>query len=424
MAANQAHLLYRRSHHRLPVPPVPRRWIGTSPEAYHSRSRPAIRTGGCARPRRTRRPCGRVSSPQYSSAGVSQNNIAPAPQPVAPVQPPHRGSWIEEMSVEGKLVLCSHSTGPGGSLEWTIQFFPRREYWYYLSQHPANPNLNPRLQLLLDFSPFILKVPGGIMEEALDYLFSKSMAEPAVDPTSVLLPPSRPESPDGPTQIDMIEVPANIFTPARPDSGSKAFVTSAPSDTAKADTTCIEANFIPLPLRAPAPHKPNSTSHLQNRHTNPTNFSHTLFQRLYSTARASIATQQIARLHVTCSTVQEQCHPPQHRVDSGMKLEKDDRAEVNITEMANPAEEGHIAGEDGIMQKDTADPDTDWVKANFAPLPHSARAPHESNSTSNLKTDDVNPTTCSHSSSQRPYSTSRVSIATQQIARLYITCST
>ncbi|KIO16050.1 hypothetical protein M407DRAFT_34318 [Tulasnella calospora MUT 4182] len=39
------------------------------------------------------------------------------------------------MSAEGKLVLYSHSTGPDGSLEWTAQYFPRREYWYYISHY-------------------------------------------------------------------------------------------------------------------------------------------------------------------------------------------------------------------------------------------------------------------------------------------------
>ncbi|KIO22990.1 hypothetical protein M407DRAFT_27494 [Tulasnella calospora MUT 4182] len=314
-------------------------------------------------PRRplVRRP---LLNPTIARRGGLQQNTAPAPQPVAPVQPPRPGSWIEEMSAEGKLVFYSHSTGPGGSLEYTAQYFPRREYWYYISQYPANPNLDPLMDLLFGFRPFIIKVPGEIMEEVRDYLFSKSVDKPEVDITSVPLPPSRPESPEGPTQIDMIEVPIAVFTSVRADSGSEAFVASAPSDTANADTNRIGANFVRLPLPTPPPHKANSTCKLQTQHANPTpTLPRPLSQWPYSIGRVSIATPQIARLYVTCSTVPEPLpppqqaaairlniqpqlaglatraelrHPPQHRAGSGAELEKDDRAEANINEVANP----------------------------------------------------------------------------------------
>ncbi|KAG9040380.1 hypothetical protein FS837_000723 [Tulasnella sp. UAMH 9824] len=121
-----------------------------------------------------------------------RNNTAP--QPVAPVQPLRPGSWIERVSVEGELVLCSHHTGPGGSLKWTVQYFPRHEHSYYLSQYPTYSSFDPLFQLLLGARPLIIKVPGEIMKELCEFVFSEFKVEGEFDATSIPLPPSRHEN--------------------------------------------------------------------------------------------------------------------------------------------------------------------------------------------------------------------------------------
>ncbi|KIO29119.1 hypothetical protein M407DRAFT_21692 [Tulasnella calospora MUT 4182] len=175
-----------------------------------------------------------------------------------------------------------------------------------------------------------------------------------------------------PIAIQQIEVPTNISTPVIADSGSEAFVASAPSDTANADTTCVEASFFPLPLRTPAPHRRKSTSHLQTRHTNATTFSHPLSQRRHSTGCVSIATQQI-------EVPTESLTPA--RPDSGS--------------------EALVAS----VPPDTGNANTPYAEANFFPLPLRTPAPHRRKSTSHLQTYHTNPTTFSHLLSQRRHST-------------------
>ncbi|KIO22988.1 hypothetical protein M407DRAFT_27492 [Tulasnella calospora MUT 4182] len=361
------------------VEPVPVGAAGPVVECRVPNTQAPVPAANPSRRPLVRRP---LLNPTIPRLGGLQHNTAPAPQPVAPVQPPHPGSWHEEMSVEGKLVFYSHSTGPGGSLEWTAQYFPRREYWYYISQYAANPTLDPLMDLLLGFRPFIVKVPGEIMEEVFDYLFSKSVVEPEVDATSALLPPSRPESSDGPTPIDMMDVSTHIITQARPDSSSNAFVATALSDTGNTNTTYAEGDFFPLPLRTPAIQRRKSTSHLQTSHTNPTTFSHPLSQRRHSTGCVSIATQQTEL----------------------------------PTESLTPA--GPDSGSEALVASapsDTGNANTTYAEADFLPLPFRTPALQRRKSTSHLQICHTDPTTFPHPLSQRRHSTGRMSIANPQI---------
>ncbi|KAG9024389.1 hypothetical protein FS837_005385 [Tulasnella sp. UAMH 9824] len=313
------------------------------------------------RPRRplVRRP---VLKSSISRLGGTNNQIAP--QPVTkPVQPPRPGAWIEWMSVEGKLVLYSHHTGPNGSLEWTVQFFPRREHWYYLPQYPASPSLNPLLELLFTFRPFVAKIPGPMMDEVCDRIFS----------ISAPLPPSRPETPDASTLVDMMKPPTTP-TLIRPDSASEALVASGSSDTVNVNTNLINANLVHIPHPTPPPQRPKPSSSLRTRRINPTMaFSPPLPQPIYSAGRPSIASQHLS---VTCIAAAEPPLSPEQAaeillnlqpqlvdragrahenralrrvVDSGMELENEDA--VNIAEGANPGGKDDITAEHKITEE-------------------------------------------------------------------------
>ncbi|KAG8913672.1 hypothetical protein FRC00_001876 [Tulasnella sp. 408] len=404
----------------LEVVPVPVGPIGPVVECQVPDTRTPVLPATPPRRPLVRRP---LLNSSTSRLGGPRNKIEPQPV-TTPVRPSRPGRWIERMSVEGKLVLYSDHTGPDGSLEWTVQFFPRREHWYYLSEYPASPSLNPLLEHLLTFRPFVGKIPGAIMKEICDYIFSTSVVQPEADATSAPLqvPPSKSETPNAHTSTGMRE-PPTIFSAILPDSVSQALVASSVLDAVKANTNLVDAKVVHIPHPIP-PQKPKPSSSLRLCRAKPTKaFPRSLPQHIHSAGRPSIATQHLS---VTCITAPEpplspeqaaeillnlqaplangagrvqQHHALRHVADSGMELEKEDGA--NIAEAANPVGEDDIAGEDriteeaqfnfrrggkintaskqrlqiqdGIMrrgditQKDTVDMGIDWVKANSVP---------------------------------------------------------